>query len=119
MESLIEWYANNGEALWATIISFFSAYGVALVSLVVGIIKAKLSAIAQEKASNEKIQELTNKINARLDELENSVIEASNVNTQKRIEAMQDIADSVNKANAALQEAQITDASSVLETIEE
>ncbi len=119
MESLIEWYANNGEALWATIISFFSAYGVALVSLVIGIVKTKLTAIAQEKASNEKIQELTDKINTRLDELEQSVIDASNVNTQKRIEAMQNIANTVNKANEALQEAQTTDASNALENIEE
>lgn len=103
MESLVEWYANNGAALWTTIISFFSAYGVALLSLIVGIIKTRINAIAQNKVSDEKLTELTNSFIKRLEELESSVIEVSNVNTEKRLEAMKNISKAVEEANKALQ----------------
>lgn len=120
MESLMEWFANNGEALWATVISFFSAYGVALVSLVIGIIKTKLSAIAQAKASDAKMVELCNRLNKRIDELEANVIENSNVNTEKRLSAMQAIADSVVEANNNVQPAEpiINDADEALNNLD-
>ena len=112
MESLSQWLAENGSALWTTIISFMSVYGVALISLVIGIIRTKLSAIAQEKASNEKFAKLTQELITRLNEVESAVIEASNVNTEKRIKAMQNIADTVNAANDALKEATSVDSTS-------
>lgn len=118
MESLMEWFANNGEALWATIISFFSAYGVALVSLIVAIIKAKLNAIAAQKASDKKLQELVEVMNTRMDVLESNVIKASNVNTEKRLDAMNEIVNEIKAANDALQPAKEITANDALESLQ-
>lgn len=108
MESLVQWYAENGSALWTTIISFMSVYGVALFSLVIGIIRTKLASIKAANEANERMAKIIADFEAKIDEMEKAVIEASNVNTEKRVKAMQDIVDSVTAANNALPEANTT-----------
>lgn len=118
MESLVQWYAENGSALWTTIISFLSAYGVALVGLVIGIIRTKLASIkATEKLSsilNELTEEFKNVVEANKEE----IIAACDANTAKRIAKMEEIAEATNAANEKLEEAQTTDANDALNILE-
>ena len=118
MESLVQWYAENESALWATIIGFLSAYGAAIVSLVVGIIKTKLASIK----STEKMCALITKLEEEFKNVgeanKNDIIAACDANTAKRIAKMQEIADATNAANEKLEEAQTTDANDALNNLE-
>lgn len=102
METLVQWYAENGSALWGTIISALALNFSAIVGLVIAIIRCKVNAIAQDKKSSAQVQAITNDYIARLDAMENRLNTAMNVNTEKRIAAMQDIVNSVNEANESL-----------------
>lgn len=104
MDSLTQYIAEHANQIYTTIITFFSVYGVAIFSLVVGIINTKLKAIKANEKATERMNEIIDTFTAKLNEMEQKVIEASNINTTKRIEAMQKIAESVNAANEALED---------------
>lgn len=106
MESLATWLANNASRVWAFIIGFISLYGASLVLLVIALVKAKLKAITEANAMTEKEKKLVDNFMNALDEFKTAIIENSNANTQKRIEAMKEIADLANAENEKLKEAQ-------------
>lgn len=106
MESLATWLANNASRVWAFIIGFISLYGASLVLLVIALVKAKLKAITEANAMTEKEKKLVDNFMTALDEFKTAIIENSNANTQKRIEAMKEIADLANAENEKLKEAQ-------------
>lgn len=118
MESLVQWYAENGSALWATIIGFLSAYGVAIVSLVLGIIKTKLASIKSTEKMCALITKLEEEFKNVVEANKNDIIAACDANTAKRIAKMQEIADATNAANEKLEEAQTTDANDALNNLE-
>ena len=118
MDSLVQWYAENGSALWATIIGFLSAYGAAIVSLVVGIIKTKLASIKSTEKMCALITKLEEEFKNVVEANKNDIIAACDANTAKRIAKMQEIADATNAANEKLEEAQTTDANDALNNLE-
>lgn len=118
MESLVQWYAENGSALWVTIIGFLSAYGAAIVSLVVGIIKTKLASIKLTEKMCALITKLEEEFKNVVEANKNDIIAACDANTAKRIAKMQEIADATNAANEKLEEAQTTDANDALNNLE-
>ena len=118
MESLVQWYAENGSALWATIIGFLSAYGVAIVTLVVGIIKTKLASIKATEKTAKLLDELVNEFKNIVEANKEDIIAACDANTAKRIQKMQEIAEATNAANEKLEEAQTTDANDALNNLE-
>lgn len=106
MESLANWLAEHAGAVYTTIISFLGAYGVSFFVLVIGIIRAKLKAIKEQKASDARLQEVIEKFQTAINDMEAKIIENSNVNTEKRLEAMKEIAAQANAENAKLQDAE-------------
>lgn len=118
MESLATWLANNASRVWAFIIGFVSVYGVSLVLLVIALVKAKLKAITEANAMTEKEKKLVDNFMTALDEFKTAIIENSNANTQKRIEAMKEIADLANAENEKLKEAQEVNSNTNTETTE-
>ena len=118
MESLVQWYAENGSALWATIIGFLSAYGVAIVTLVVGIIKTKLASIKSTEKMCSLLTELKEEFTNVVEANKEDIIAACDANTAKRIQKMQEIAEATNAANEKLEEAQTTDANDALNNLE-
>lgn len=118
MESLVQWYAENGSALWATIIGFLSAYGVAIVSLVIGIIRTKLASIKSTEKMSALLEKLGEEFKAVVEAHKEEIIAACDANTAKRIAKMQEIAEATNAANEKLEEAQTTDANDALNILE-
>ena len=118
MESLIQWYAENGSALWATIIGFLSAYGIAIVGLVVGIIKTKLTQIKASEKMITIVSQIEEEFKKIVEANKDEIIAACDANTAKRIAKMQEIADATNEANKNLEEAQPTDANDALNNLE-
>lgn len=116
MESLATWLANNASIVWAFIIGFIFTYGASMMLLVIALVKTKLKAISEAKAMNEREKKLVDGFMTALDEFKTAIIENSNANTQKRIEAMKEIADLANAENEKLKEAQ--EVNSNTETIE-
>jgi len=116
MESLANWLAEHAGAVYTTIISFLGAYGVSLFVLVIGIIRTKLNAIKEQKESDARLQEVIEKFQAAINDMENKIIENSNVNTEKRLEAMKQIAAVAAAENSKLEDAEeITTEESALE----
>lgn len=118
MESLVQWYAENGSALWTTIIGFLSAYGVALVGLVIGIIRTKLASNKATEKMCATLTKLADEFKNVVEEHKEEIIAACDANTAKRIAKMQEIADATNAANENLEEAQTTDANDALNNLE-
>jgi len=118
MESLATWLANNASRVWAFIIGFISLYGASIVLLVIALVKAKLKAITEANAMTEKEKKLVDNFMNALDEFKTAIIENSNANTQKRIEAMKEIADLANAENEKLKEAQEVNSNTNTETTE-
>lgn len=118
MEALLTWLGENGKALWTTIITFLSVYGVALIGLIIAIIKIALSKIANDNKRTAEERAMINGFIDRIDSLEQRVIEASNINTEKRIEAMKEIANAANITNEQLEEATEVKATEALESLD-
>lgn len=105
MESLTKWLAENGSALWATIISFASVYGATLIAFVINVIRSKIAYAKQHDFFIDKINDLSNKIDKKLNDIENNIIENNDSNTLKRISKMEEIAKTAKKSNESLEEA--------------
>ena len=118
MESLVQWYAENGTALWATIIGFLSANGVTILALVVGIIKTKLASLKETEKLIKLLNETTEEFKKVVEANKDDIIAACDANTTKRIQKMQEIADATTAANDKLEEAQTTDANDALNYLE-
>lgn len=118
MESLVQWYAENGTALWATIIGFLSAYGLALIGLVIGIIKALFGSNEKTSKFTNTLVEVKDEFKKYVDDNKEEIIAACDANTAKRIAKMQEIADATIAANEKLEEAQTTDANDALNNLE-
>ena len=108
METLITWYAENGSALWATIIGFFSANLLTIIGLVFGWLRTKAASNKYTASLEATITELENKLTKIVEDNKEDIIKACDANTQKRIAKMQEIADTVKAENEALEPVEIT-----------
>lgn len=127
MQEFLDWLTSlDWKTISATLIGFVSVQGGAFIALIIGLLKQRaknfnvkqaleLLKIELSEEQNAKIAQLENTVIAKMEELQKSIINNNDKHAQERIEALQALAQDAQKV---AEEVKTVDINSIIEGLD-